>query len=254
MISVVILTKNEEKNILDCLEGVVWADEIIILDDFSDDRTLDVIKSFSKHKKIKIYKRNLNNDFSTQRNYALSKVTKEWVLFLDADERVSDKLREEINALIINKKSNFKYSGFYISRRDVIWGKMLKYGETGNFKILRLAKKRAGVWYGKVHEEWGIEGEVGELENYLIHYPHQTIEEFLKEINFYTSIKAKQLYDSKIKGSFRDVILYPKAKFILNYFIRLGFLDGIAGLVFAILMSLHSYLVRGKLWLLWKKE
>lgn len=254
MISVVILTKNEEKNILDCIETVLWADEVIVLDDNSNDLTLDVIKNLPFDKKIKIYKKDLDNDFSSQRNYALSKATKDWILFLDADERLSKESREEINALIINEKSNPKYNGFYIKRLDVIWGKMLKHGETGNIKLLRLARKKAGVWYGKVHEQWQIDGKISELENSLIHYPHQTIDEFLKEINFYTSIRAKELYEAGVRGSLKDIIVYPKAKFILNYFIRLGFLDGIEGFIFAIFMSFHSFLVRGKLWLLWKQK
>lgn len=254
MISVVILTKNEEKNILDCLESVAWVDEIIVLDDFSDDRTLEVIRNINIKSKIKIYKRNLSDNFSSQRNYALSKTTKEWVLFIDADERVSDKLREEINTTVINEKINPKYNGFYIQRKDVIWGKMLKYGETGNFKILRLAKKNSGVWYRRVHEEWIIEGEVGELENYLIHHPHQSIDEFLSEINFYTTLRARELYEKKTEASVKNIIFYPMGKFVKNYFIKLGFLDGIYGFIFVILMSFHSYLVRGKLWLLWKKK
>lgn len=254
MISVIILTKNEEKNILDCLESISWADEIIIIDDNSEDRTLDVVRQLSLVKKIKIYKKSLENDFSNQRNYALSKATKEWVLFLDADERVSNDLREELNTLIVNEKNEHKYDGFYIKRKDILWGKMLKHGEIGNIKLLRLARKKAGVWYGKVHEEWQVEGKISDLENYLIHYPHQTVSEFLKEINFYTSIRARELYEKKVQVSLLDIIIYPKAKFILNYFIRLGFLDGIEGFIFAIFMSFHSFMVRGKLWLIWQKK
>lgn len=253
MISVVILTKNEEKNILDCLESVLWADEIIIVDDNSEDRTIEVVKSLS-NRKIKSYSKVLSEDFSAQRNYALSKTTKEWVLFLDADERVTNELREEINTQIISEKNKPKYNGFYIQRKDVIFGKMLKYGETGKIKLLRLARKKAGVWYGKVHETWQVEGKTAKLENSLIHYPHQTINEFLKEINFYTSLRAKELYQKGVKASIFDIVIYPKAKFILNYFINLGFLDGIEGFVFAIFMSFHSFLVRGKLWLLWIKK
>lgn len=254
MISVIILTKNEEKNILDCLESIFWADEIVIIDDNSEDRTLDVVRQLFLIRKIKIYKKNLENDFSAQRNYALSKATKEWVLFLDADERVSNNLREEINTLIINEKNEHKYDGFYIKRKDILWGKMLKHGEIGNIKLLRLARKKAGVWYGKVHEEWQVDGKISNLENYLIHYPHQTVSEFLKEINFYTSIRARELYEKKVQASLFDIIIYPRAKFILNYFIRLGFLDGIEGFIFAIFMSFHSFMVRGKLWLIWQKK
>lgn len=253
MISVVILTKNEEKNILDCLESVLWADEAIIIDDNSEDRTVEVVKSLS-NKKIKVYSRALNEDFASQRNYALSKATKKWVLFIDADERVPNALREEINTFLIENGKTSNINGFFIKRKDIIWGKMLKYGEAGGIKLLRFAKKNSGIWTGKVHETWQIEGSVSEMENYLIHFPHQTVDEFLSEINFYTSLRARELYEKGIKGSVENIILYPKGKFLKNYFLKLGFLDGIEGFIFAIFMSFHSFLVRGKLWLLWRRK
>lgn len=253
MISVIILTKNEEKNILDCLESVSWADEIIIVDDLSEDRTIEVIKNYS-NRKIKFYSKDLNGDFSAQRNYALSKATKKWVLFIDADERVPVELREEINDFLINNAKDSKINGFYIQRKDIIWGKTLKHGETGIIKLLRFAKKDVGRWHGKVHEVWQVDGKTSELENYIMHLPHQTIDDFLNEINFYTSLRAKELYEKGIKVKAVDIILYPKGKFIKNYFIKLGFLDGVEGLIFSIFMSLHSFLVRGKLWLLWIKK
>lgn len=253
MLSVVIIAKNEEKNILDCLETVLWADEIIIVDDNSEDRTIEVVKSLSS-KKIKVYSKSLNEDFASQRNYALSKATKKWVLFLDADERVTNELREEINTFLIENIKISNINGFFIKRKDIMWGKELKHGETGGIKLLRFAKKDSGIWKGKVHEIWEVEGNISEMENNLIHFPHQTIDEFLSEINFYTTLRAKELYENKIESSVKNIILYPKGKFIKNYFIKLGFLDGIEGLIFAIFMSLHSFLVRGKLWLLWKRK
>ena len=251
MISAVILTKNEEKNVLDCLESISWADEIVVVDDNSLDRTIDVIKNYSA--KVKIFKNNLNGDFSAQRNFALSKTTKDWVLFVDADERISNNLREEINTVLIDEKNNPKNKGFYIPRIDTMWGKILKHGETGNIKLLRLAKRDAGVWQGKVHEEWIIDGKVDELEEQIVHYPHQTINEFLKEINFYTTLRARELYEKKTKVTLKDIVLYPVGKFFVNYFFKLGFFDGIEGLIMSILMSFHSYLVRAKLWSYYKK-
>jgi glycosyltransferase involved in cell wall biosynthesis len=251
MISAVILTKNEEKNILDCLESVFWADEIVVVDDNSQDRTIDVIKNYSA--KVKIFKNNLNGDFSAQRNFALSKTTKDWVLFADTDERISNNLREEINTVLIDEKNSPKNKGFYIPRRDIMWGRILKHGETGSIKLLRLAKRDAGVWQGKVHEEWIIDGKVGKLEEQIVHYPHQTVNEFLKEINFYTTLRAKELYGKKTKVELKDIVVYPIGKFFVNYFLKFGFLDGIEGLIVSILMSFHSYLVRAKLWSYYKK-
>ena len=253
MISVALIIQNEEKNIIDCLDTVSWADEIVVVDDYSTDRTIEVINSLPYKNKIKVFKRELKSDFSSQRNFALSKTTKEWILFVDADERITKELREEINSLLINKKGH-SAAGFYIPRRDVMWGKMLMHGETGQVSLLRFAKRNSGIWHGKVHETWVVDGPTEILENYIIHYPHPTLDEFLKEINFYTTIRAKELFDKKINVSGKDILLYPKGKFLQNYFLRMGFMDGVEGLIVAILMSFHSFLVRGKLWLLWKKK
>jgi glycosyltransferase involved in cell wall biosynthesis len=247
MISVIILTKNEEKNILDCLETVNWADEIIILDDYSTDRTIEIVES-QKLKNLKILKRALDEDFAKQRNYALSCAQNEWVLFIDADERITAELRREVNDFVIEEKRKPLFNGMYIARKDFLWGKLLKHGEIGNIRLLRLARKGSGLWNGKVHEQWLVDGETDIFENYLIHYPHATISEFLAEINLYTTIRAKELLDSGEKTSIFKIIFYPKAKFIQNYLFRLGVLDGIEGLVQAILMSFHSFLVRAKLW------
>lgn len=246
MISVVILTKNEEKNIKRCLDSVNWCDEIIIVDDNSSDRTIEIVKKY----KTLLYSNPLNGDFSSARNFGLSKAKNDWVLFVDSDEVVSDALAYEISNAIGLKDQNLRnFNGFYIRRSDFIWGKQLKYGETGDIKLLRLGRKGFGEWKEKAHEKWEMEGPVGKLINPLLHFPHETLEEFLKEINFYTDIRAKELKDKNAKAFFWSIALYPAGKFIVNYFLKRGFIDGIQGLVFAITMSFHSFLVRGKLWL-----
>ena len=251
-ISAVVLTKNEEENIVDCLESLSWCNEIVVIDDNSEDRTIEIAKNYG----AKVFVNSLQNDFSKQRIFGLSKATNDWVLFVDADERVSEVLASEIfNFLPIKSGSIFNsFDGFYIKRLDYMWGKELKHGETGNIKLLRLAKKNAGLWKGKIHETWDVKGKIGELTNPLLHFPHKTLNEFLNEINFYTDIRVKELYDQKVTVYWWSIILYPKLKFFVNYFLKLGFLDGIQGLVFAIIMSFHSFLVRGKLWMLWQKE
>lgn len=253
MISAVILTKNEEKNIVDCLESIMWCNEIIVIDDNSQDRTVEIIKNL-KNEKINILTRPLENDFSTQRNFGHKRAREEWVLFIDADERVTEGLRYEIEYLLSSENLlEQKMRGFYVRRIDVMWGKELRYGEMGNVKLLRLAKRNAGKWEGKVHERWKIEGLIGKLKNPFLHYPHQTISELLKEINFYTDIRARELHRQVIRAYWTSIILYPLGKFLLNYFLKKGFLDGIPGLIIAIMMSFHSFLVRGKLWFLSKR-
>lgn len=247
MISAVILTKNEEKNIEACLENLSWCDEVIVIDDESKDKTVDL----AKKKSARVYIRALEDDFALQRNFGLEKAKGDWVLFVDADERVSQALWYEIMAKLNTPFS--PYDGYFLKREDVIWGKKLRYGETGNIKILRLAKKNAGKWSGKVHEVWNVKGKTEVLQNSLTHYPHQTIKEFLHEINYYSDLRAQELQKKKVQVSWFTILLYPKAKFILNYVVKRGFLDGLPGFIFALMMSLHSFLVRGKLWLLWQK-
>lgn len=245
MISAVVLTKNEEKNIIDCLESLSFCDEIIVLDDNSQDRTVEI----AKKQGAKIFVHSLENNFSKQRNYGLAKADGEWVLFIDADERISSALAYEIRRTILETK----YNGFFIKRVDTIWGRRLRFGEAGSAWRLRLGRRNTGKWVGVVHEGWFIDGKVGELKNELDHFPHQSVEEFIREINYYTTLKAMELHKNKINVNWYDLILYPKGKFLKNFIFKFGFLDGIPGLIFALTMSFHSFLVRGKLWLLNQK-
>lgn len=247
-ISAVVLTKNEEKNIKDCLESLKWCEEILIVDNHSEDKTVEIAEKMG----AKVLTSELNNDFSSIRNFALDKVKGEWVLFIDADERVSNNLISEI--LNIKEKALNEFDGFYIKRIDFMWGRELKHGETRDTRLLRLARRNKGEWKGKVHEEWKVNGKIGELKNPIFHYPHQSMSEFLREINFYTDIRSKELYEKGVKVNFFSIIAYPVGKFIQNYFFKLGFLDFMPGLIFAITMSFHSFLVRGKLWSLLDKK
>lgn len=248
MITAVVLTKNEEKNIGECLDRLKWCDEVIVIDDNSIDNTVRL----ASKKGAKVFVHALNNDFSKARNFGLEKATGDWVLFVDADEIVSSPLWYEI--MQHTNSPNNEYAGFYIKRVDYVWGEKLNYGETGNIKFLRLAKKDAGTWNGRVHETWKIKSRTSVLQNPLYHYPHQTIKDFLKEINFYTTLRAQELFDKKVKMTWFSIIFYPKIKFFVNYFLKQGFRDGLPGFVFAMMMSFHSFLVRGKLWLLWSKK
>lgn len=245
-ISVVILTKNEEKNIERCLRSVEFCDEIIIVDDGSTDKTREVAAGLG----AKVFLHPLNDDFSSQRNFGLEEAHGEWVLFVDADERVTSPLAKEIRGI-----GDFgEMGGFSIKRRDFLFGKWLEHGETGDTKLLRLAKKEAGSWVRPVHEIWQVKGKIGELTNPLLHYPHSTIKEFLEEINFYTDLNAQVFFKKRIKTSWWQIVGYPWLKFIKNYGMKLGFLDGTEGLIAAILMSFHSFLTRAKLWQLWHNE
>lgn len=251
MISAIIITKNEENNIAQCLQSVLWCDEILVIDDNSEDKTINKILEL-KNKKVHVFKHSVHNDFSQQRNYGLLKARGDWILFIDADERVSSSLQYEILNTLNSNIEN--YSGYMIKREDVLWGKKMRFGETGQIKLLRLMKRGAGEWHGKVHEKLEVDGKVGVLHNAILHFPHQSTADFLSKINYYTDIRANELFQQKKKVHPLSIVSYPLAKFILNYFLRGGLRDGIPGIIHATLMSFHSFLVRGKLWSLWQKK
>lgn len=246
MITAIIITKNEENNIERCLRSLSFCDEIIVIDDLSTDKTKDIAQQHG----VKFISHPLNNDFAAQRNFGLNLAKSKWVLFIDADEVVSSKLAQSIRAAVQNED----VEGFYIHRHDEMFGKSLKYGELKDKKFLRLAQKNAGTWMGLVHEAWKIEGKTKTLHETLMHYPHQTLYEFIQEINFYTTLRAYELYTQGSRSSMLQIIFYTKAKFIHTYFIKGGFLDGMPGLIYSLCMSLHSFLTRSKLYLLEKRN
>lgn len=222
-ISAIILTKRNEKNIDRCLKSVDFCDEKLVFEGQIE-------------------------DFSKERNLGLEKARYEWVLFIDTDEEVTPKLSAEIQSVISNPQS---VSAFYIKRRDFFWGRELKYGETMKIRnrgLIRLVKKNSGKWFGKVHEEFRANGPLGRLNNYLNHYPHQTLKEFIEKINYYSTLRAEELYQAGKKFYLHEVLLLPFFKFLLNYFVYFGLLDGVPGFVYAFLMSFHSFLVRAKLY------
>ncbi|KKR11324.1 MAG: Glycosyl transferase family 2 [Microgenomates group bacterium GW2011_GWA2_39_19] len=245
MITAIVLAKNEEKNIERCLKSLKWCDETIVIDDFSSDRTLEIAKKFN----ATIYQRILENDFSSQRNFGLSRAKGDWVLFVDADEVVESSLKDEISSKILASP----FEGFCIKRKDFMWGKELKFGETASLKFVRLARRDAGKWIGIVHEEWKIRGKVGEFDGFIEHYPHQILGEFIKEIDYYSTWHAKSKFDKGERSSLVKILVMPKAKFFQNWIIRGGFRDGTEGFLVSILMSFHSFLAWSKLWLLERK-
>ncbi len=252
-LSAVILTKNEEKNIGECLKSVGFADEIIVVDDYSTDKTVETVhKSLRDRKVYKVFQRKLNGDFAAQRNYGLSQSSGDWIIFLDADERLNGNLVRELSSLIQNPQSEEdSRDAYYIRRRDFFWGREMKYGETKKTRdkgILRLVRKGTGLWLGNVHEVFHTAKNCGSLKYFIDHYPHPDIKSFLKDINFYSTIRANELYNRGKKSGFLEIVFYPFGKFIYTYVILLGFLDGPAGFCYSFMMSFHSFLVRAKLY------
>lgn len=243
-ISVVVLTSNNESTLTETLRSVMFCDEILLVDDRSTDRTADIAKKFG----ATVTTRSMEKDFASQRNFGLSKAKGPWVLFVDSDETVSEALANEIRESI----HKIEVNGFFLKRKDMMWGRTLKHGETDRVRLLRLAKKGVGTWKRPVHEVWNVVGPVATLVTPLLHAPHPDVAHFLSDIDIYSTINAAHLYDTGVRASWWHIGLYPTAKFFQNYFMRKGFLDGMPGVIVALMMSFHSFLTRSKLWQLQK--
>jgi hypothetical protein len=241
MITAVILTHNNQTQLKSALASASFCQEVIVVDDASTDATPKLARKAG----AKLFTRALNHDFAAQRNFALSQATHPWVLFLDPDEIIPPTLRA---AILRALKDPGDLVGFYLRRTDIFLGTELTHGETGHIKLLRLARKTAGLWRRPVHEVWAIQGPTATLTPPLFHSPHPDLNQFLAKINFYTSIEATHRRRQGHSFSLLTCNTHPLGKFILNYFIKLGFLDGFPGLVMAYFMSLHSLIVRVKLY------
>lgn len=244
-VTAIVLTKNEEKKIDRCLEALKFTDEIIVIDDYSSDNTVKIAEKFG----VKIIKNSLTS-FSQQRNLGMKNAFNEWVLFVDADEIISKELSGEIK----EKINDPSYDGYLIKRNDNFLGRDMKHGDLGNVWLMRLARKSKSKWIGDIHETLKIEGATSRLKNTLLHSSHENVSEFITKIDKYSTMRANELKSDHIKSSFLDILVFPCGKFLYLYFLRLGFLDGIYGFIHAIFMSMYSFMVRGKLFLLIKGE
>jgi len=252
-ISLNLITKNEAENLsknFTWLKKCPAINEVVCIDDNSTDDTLKTLKLLSKDNPnitFSIHQNPLNKNFSRQRQLALHKSTNDWILWLDADEVPSQQLINFLNNL---KPTHQSYS---FKRKDIFLGQKLKHGETNNQNFTRLFNKNYGKYIHPVHEVWESTKKTKETDLEIIHHSHPNMTSFLRKINFYTDIRAKELYDQNKKSNLFQIIFYPLAKFFQNYLLRLGFLDGVPGIILALSMSLHSFVVRAKLWKLWQK-
>ena len=247
-LSVIISTYNEENNIEECLESVKWADEIIVVDSSSKDKTADIAKKFTD----KIFISDTKS-FSEKKNFGINKSSGEWILWIDADERVPDALKEEMLQII--SSSDNETEVYKINRKSFFINKFIKHcGWYPDYGI-RLFKKQAGIKFTevRVHEKITYNGNSGKLKNEIIHYTDLTFEHYISKLNSYTTSSALDLFDNGKKSSVSDIIFRPVFTFIKMYFLKLGVLDGYMGLVLCTLSSAHVFVKYSKLYFLTKK-
>lgn len=237
-ISVTIITLNEENNIAACLDTVSWADEIIVVDAFSTDQTCSIARRYTD----KVCQRYMGDEFGEQRQYALSLASHEWVLYVDADERVTKELREGIQKAVM---SNQPVSGYKIQRRSFMYGGWLRYGGLDNDWNIRLFRRtKASFTLVKVGEGVRVEGTVAVLQGKLLHYTYPTVSVHVDKINRTTS------GDGQGRGRFSILHLFlsPLSKFIRMYFFQKGFLDGMRGFIWCSLSAWYNFLRDLKVW------
>lgn len=235
-ISALVLTYNEEQNIDALIENLKFTDELIIIDSFSTDTTIEKIK---KHNNVKLITREFTN-FSEQRNFALEQAKHEWVLFIDADERIPPNLKQEIIEATNNTSS--KVVAYDIYRKFYYKRKLVRFSGWQTDKVFRLYKKKQ-VAYKKdlfVHELLDINGQTSTLNHKLLHYSFETYDEYKNKMTQYARLRAKELFIKKLKPTVYHYYLKPFYRFINHFFIRLGFLDGKKG---AIVSYLSAYYV-----------
>lgn len=241
-LSVVISAYNEEQKIEDCLKSVKFADEIIFVDNSSTDKTLEIVKKYTS----KIFVRPNNLMLNVNKNFGFTKASGDWILSLDADERISSGLQKEIKSMINHQLS---INGYLIPRKNIIFGKWIE--NTGWYPDhqLRLFKKNKGKFEEKhVHEMIKLDGKTEYLKNHIVHYNYDTIFQFLKKLFVYIPSEAESLQRDGYSLKARDAIQFPVKEFVSRFFARKGYKDGLHGLVLSLLMAFYHLLVFAYIW------
>lgn len=251
-LSIVLATYNEEKNIRDCLQSIKdLADEIVVVDGSSTDKTAEIAKKLG----AKVFLVSNKIMFHKNKQLALEKASGDWILQLDADERISAELTAEIKSEIRSAswRTKSEISGYYIPRKNYFLGKWLRKGGQYPDYVIRLIKKgKAHFPCKSVHEQIKVKGEVSYLKNPLIHFSSPSFSRYMRNANRYTSLTAGELARRNISLGFFSQLNYlfyrPLKTFFILYFRHKGFIDGFHGFVFAIFSGLHHFIAFVKYW------
>lgn len=240
-LSVTIITLNEEKNVRDALESVKWADEIVIVDSGSSDKTVDICREYTE----KIFY-NTWPGMNAQKAFAKSLVTWEWLLNIDADERVSSKLAAEIQCIL---KKGGDCDGYFIPRKVHYLGRWIEHsGWYPDYK-LRFFRTKNGMWNGiDPHDEVVVNGKLGYLHGNMYHFTYENIEDHIATMNRFTSVAAREYEKRDKKSGFLSLVTRPPLAFFKKYIVKQGFRDGLPGFIIAISSAYYVFLKYAKLW------
>ncbi len=240
-LSVTVITFNEEKNIRGCLESVRWADELVVVDSGSSDSTLDICREYTDRLFTEAWR-----GYGRQKNLAADKAANPWILNIDADERVTKGLKQEIEGLF---EKGTELDGFYMPRKSFFLGKWIKHGGWYPDYNLRLFKKGKGRFVERdVHETVELDGRAGYLKKPIEHYTYNSISDYLLRMDRYSTLAAGELKKKGRSINISDIIIRPHATFLKMYILKKGFLDGYRGLILSALYSAYTLSKYIKLW------
>jgi len=241
-LSVVIVTKNEERNIKDCLNSAKWADEIIVVDAYSTDKTVQIASKFTRN----IYQRPWEG-FGIQKNYSMQKATCSWIFILDSDERISHELRDEI--LSVMRSSPENVVGYQVPRRNYFYGYWIQ--NCGCYPDYQLRLLRKGSGYlddAEPHNKMILKGEMGTLRTPLDHLTSPTVNDHLRKFPNFSKLAAQEKFKTKKAVGWYDIFFPPLTTFLKIYLSKGGWREGIAGFIYSGFASLYTFLKYAKLW------
>ncbi len=239
-ISVAIITKDEERNIRECLESVGWADDIVVVDSFSSDRTVEICREFG----ARVFEEEWKG-YPGQKNSALQKTRNEWVLSLDADERVNPELRREMESALCENPS---VDGYFLARKNFFLGRWIRYCGWYPDRNLRLFRKSRGSFQERaVHEKVELRGKTADLQHPLVHETYRSLPEYFERMNRYSTLAAREMRREGRKCRLTDLLLRPPFTFVHMYVLRAGFLEGYFGLLLSVLYSFYTFAKYAKL-------
>lgn len=241
-LSVVVLTLNEERNIEECLRSIRWADEIIVVDSGSTDRTLEIARRYTDRILATTW-----TGYGAARNAGNAAATGEWILWLDADERVPPELAAEIREIV--GRNAEEVSGYRIARRAYFLGRWIRHSGWYPSRVTRLFRRGRGrSTETRVHEHAEIDGRVDNAVNDILHFTDPDLSHYFEKFNKYTTLAAQDMISRGKRVSLTDLLVHPPFQFVKMYILRLGFLDGREGLILAVLSSAYVFTKYAKLW------
>ena len=239
-VSAIVITRNEEEHIRACLETLSWADELVVLDSISEDRTLELARSYTPNAHQRAF-----DTFPRQRNAALDLAKGGWAFFLDADERATPELGEEVRRAV----RNGSHSGYWVPRRNIILGKWMQHtGWWPDYQLKLFRRDRGRFDESKlVHEVPDVEGTCGYLESPITHYNYQRLAEFFSRQDTYSTFEAQALFRRGLRARPQNFILQPYREFVRRYVTWEGYRDGLHGFFLSAIMAWYTFVTYRKL-------